>query len=157
MASEKTTKTSNETSSTEEAKTTSKTKALADKASSAKKTVTEKASSAKKTVTKKASSAKKTVTEKAYKAKETVKNNVSTGKEKAKETVAKISATQETYFEIAGEQILMEEINEKIRQAWLAEGHHASRLKSIKTYLNIEERRAYYVINGKAEDKYVEF
>ena len=108
-------------------------------------------------VKEKASSAKKTVTEKAAKAKESVKKSVSTGKAKAKEAVAKISASQETYFEIAGEQILMEDINERIRQAWLAEGHYPSRLKSIKTYLNIEERRAYYVINGKAEDKYVEF
>ena len=51
----------------------------------------------------------------------------------------------------------MEDINERIRQAWLAEGHYPSRLKSIKTYINLEERRAYYVINGKAENKYVEF
>ena len=116
-----------------------------------------KASAKKEQVKEKASSAKKTVTEKATKAKESVKKNVSAGKEKAKAAVAKISATQETYFEIAGEQILMEEINEKIRQAWLAEGHYARSLKSIKTYLNIEERRAYYVINGNAENKYVEF
>lgn len=101
-----------------------------------------KASAKKAEVKEKASSAKKTVTEKAT---------------KAKATVAKLSASQETYFEIGGEQILMEEINERIRQAWLSEGHYAARLKSIKTYLNIEERRAYYVINGKAEDKYVEF
>ena len=51
----------------------------------------------------------------------------------------------------------MEDINERIRQAWLAEGHSPSRLKSVKTYLNIAERRDYYVINGKAENKYVEF
>ncbi len=183
MASEKTTKPSKDTAEASEAKTTANPEtaenALADKASSAKKTVTEKASKAKKTVTEKASKAKKavtekasktkdtvtekaskakdTVTEKASKAKASVKKNVSTGKEKAKATVAKISASQETYFEIAGEQILMEDINEKIRQAWLSEGHYPSRLKSIKTYLNIEERRAYYVINGKAENKYVEF
>ena len=75
-----------------------------------------------------------------------------------KASAAKAStATQETYFEIAGEQILMEDINERIRQAWLAEGHFPSRLRTIKTYLNLEEHRAYYVINGKAENKYVEF
>ena len=75
-----------------------------------------------------------------------------------KAPAAKASAsTQETYFEIGGEQILMEDINERIRQAWLAEGHFPSRLRTIKTYLNLEERRSYYVINGKAENKYVEF
>ncbi|MCR4658454.1 MAG: DUF6465 family protein [Lachnospiraceae bacterium] len=142
-------------------KTSAGVKAAADKVSEkgakAKAQVKKKASSAKETVTTKASKAKETVTTKASKAKETVKKNVSSGKEKAKATVAKISASQETYFEIAGEQILMEDINERIREAWLAEGHHAGRLKSIKTYLNIEERRAYYVINGKAENKFVEF
>ena len=75
-----------------------------------------------------------------------------------KAPAAKASAsTQETYFEIGGEQILMEDINERIRQAWLAEGHFPSRLRTLKTYLNLEERRSYYVINGKAENKYVEF
>ena len=75
-----------------------------------------------------------------------------------KAPAAKVSAsTQETYFEIGGEQILMEDINERIRQAWLAEGHFPSRLRTIKTYLNLEERRAYYVINDEAENKYVEF
>lgn len=76
---------------------------------------------------------------------------------KKSSNAAKPGAIQETYFEIAGEQILMEEINEKIRQAWLAEGHYPSRLRTIRTYLNLSERRAYYVINGKAENKYVEF
>ena len=85
--------------------------------------------------------------------------NKATGKTAAKKSSApaKSGATQETYFEIGGEQILMEDINEKIRQAWIAEGHFPSRLRTIKTYLNLTERRAYYVINGKAENKYVEF
>ena len=113
---------------------------------------TAKAASTASQVKEKAAAAKKTVTEKASKAKDTVKKDISSAKETAKAT-----ASQETYFEIAGEQILMEDINERIRQAWLAEGHYPSRLKSVKTYLNIEERRAYYVINGKAENKYVEF
>ena len=118
---------------------------------------TAKAASTASQVKEKAAAAKKTVTEKASKAKDTVKKDISSAKETAKAKIAKATASQETYFEIAGEQILMEDINERIRQAWLAEGHYPSRLKSVKTYLNIEERRAYYVINGKAENKYVEF
>ena len=135
----------------------SKSLQVKEKATAAKEAVTEKASKAKEAVTEKASKAKETVTEKASKAKETVKKDISSAKETAKAKIAKAAASQETYFEIAGEQILMEDINERIRQAWLAEGHYPSRLKSIKTYINLEERRAYYVINGKAENKYVEF
>ena len=41
---------------------------------------------------------------------------------------AKAGVSLETCFKIAGEQILMEEINEKIRQDWLSEGHFPSRL-----------------------------
>ena len=91
-------------------------------------------------------------------ASESTEKKASTKTPAKKASAAKAStATQETYFEIAGEQILMEDINERIIQAWLAEGHFPSRLRTIKTYLNLEERRAYYVINGKAENKYVEF
>ena len=91
-------------------------------------------------------------------ASERTEKKASTKAPAKKASAAKAStATQETYFEIAGEQILMEDINERIRQSWLAEGHFPSRLRTIKTYLNLEERRAYYVINGKAENKYVEF
>ena len=41
---------------------------------------------------------------------------------------AKAGVPRETYFEIAGEQILMEEINEKIKQDWLSEVNFPSRL-----------------------------
>jgi len=99
------------------------------------------------------SSGKKTTTGKAPAS--SSGNNKTTPKKASAPSKAGVS--QKTYFEIAGEQILMEDINERIRQAWLAEGHYPSRLKTIKTYLNIEERRAYYVINGKAENKFVEF
>ena len=55
----------------------------------------------------------------------------STAKNKATEKTsapAKAGVPRETYFEIAVEQILMEEINEKIRQDRLSEGHFPSRL-----------------------------
>ena len=48
---------------------------------------------------------------------------------------AKAGVSLETCFKIAGEQILMEEINEKIRQDRLSEGHFPSRLRSNKTCL----------------------
>ncbi len=63
----------------------------------------------------------------------------------------------ETYFEKDGEQVKIEDITERIKQQYKDEGHRIGAIKSLKTYLNVEERRAYYVVNGKAEDKYVEF
>ena len=44
----------------------------------------------------------------------------------------------------------------RIQEAYKADGHRVSAIKSLKTYLNLEERRAYYVINDKAEGKYIE-
>lgn len=73
----------------------------------------------------------------------------------AKKAVAK--KVQETYCEINGEQILMEDLVAKVKEAYVAEGHTAASIKSVKTYINLAERKAYYVINDNAEDKYIEF
>ena len=50
----------------------------------------------------------------------------------------------ETYFEFNGMQISSDEMVQRTRAAYLAEG-------------NSNERRAYYVINDNAENKYIEF
>ena len=76
---------------------------------------------------------------------ETVK---STEKSSTPETAA--SVTIENYFEIDGEQIKVEDIVDRIRD----ENKDA---KTIQTYFNFAERRCYYVADGKAEDKFVEF
>ena len=64
--------------------------------------------------------------------------------------VEKSSVTIENYFEIDGEQIKVEDVVAKIR----TENKDA---KTIQTYFNFAERRCYYVVDGKAEDKFVEF
>ena len=38
-----------------------------------------------------------------------------------------------------------------------AEGHRIGNMKDVSVYYNFAERRAYYVVNGKAEDKFIEF
>lgn len=61
------------------------------------------------------------------------------------------------YFEINGEQISTEVITERIKETYKADGHRIGSVKSLDVYYNFDEQRAYYVVNGKAEGKFVEF
>ena len=72
----------------------------------------------------------------------------------AEKPVEKIT---EVYFEYNGEQILSEELVGRIQEAYKNEGHRISSIKTLRVYINPDERKAYYVINDKAEGKFVEF
>ena len=63
----------------------------------------------------------------------------------------------ETYFEFNGIQINSDEIIKRAREAYLAEGNSLDDVKSVKIYINANERRAYYVVNDQAESKFIEF
>ena len=81
-------------------------------------------------------------------------------KKEAKKEVMKEAAggiELETYFEFNGIQINSDEMIEKTKEAYLAEGGSLDDVKSVKVYINANERRAYYVINGQAESKFIEF
>lgn len=71
----------------------------------------------------------------------------------AKKSVERV---QEVYFEFDQKQIEANQVVKKIEEAFKAEGHQIGRIKDLKVYINPEESRAYYVINGKAENKFVE-
>lgn len=123
---------------------------------------TTKADTAKKTVEKVA----KATTEKVTTTKTEVKKAATTAKKKATSTASKAKKTaskvatalvEETYFEFDGFQVSANEINERIKKAYKAEGHRVSSIKSLHIYVNANERRAYYVINNNAEGKYIEF
>lgn len=108
-------------------------------------------------------SAKKAV-EKMPAAKETAKKAISEAKTTATSVkrgrpakAKKAEPIQETFFEFEGNQFMAESIVEKIKDAYKAEGHRVSSIKSLRTYVNLYERKAYYVINDKPENKYVEF
>ena len=64
--------------------------------------------------------------------------------------VEKSSVAIENYFEVDGEQIKVEDIVDKI----YAENKN---LKTLQTYFNFTERKCYYVADGKADGKFVEF
>ena len=80
-----------------------------------------------------------------------------------KKTPAKKAATAaptyETIIEFEGAQINVtpETINAKVLEAYKADGHRPGNVKSLQVYMNLNERRAYYVVNGKEEGKFVEF
>ncbi len=110
---------------------------------------------------------KKTVTP-AEEKKETAKKAVETEKKVAKKpgrkpgrkaaakTEKKKERVQEIYFEYSENQIVCSEIISKIEEAFKAEGHRVSTIKDLRVYVNINENRAYYIINDKAEGKFVE-
>ena len=115
----------------------------------------------KKAVTKKPA-AKKTVTTAtktaAAKKPTTAKKPVNKKKAPARKTAA-AAPTYETFIEFEGAQINVtpETINAKVLEAYKADGHRPGNIKSLQVYMNLNERRAYYVVNGKAEGKFVEF
>ena len=81
----------------------------------------------------------------------------SVNKATAKKKAAEKEVVQEVYIEYNQDQILTKELVEKIQETYKNEGHRISSIKSLRVYINLEERRAYYVINDKSEGKFVEF
>ena len=75
----------------------------------------------------------------------------STNKKTAvKEEVKKVEKKDEVFVQFAGEEYSVEEVMEKAKAAYVAEGHRAAAIKSVRLYIKPEERKAYYVINEKA-------
>lgn len=99
------------------------------------------------TVAKKAEAPKKTAAKKA----EPKKRGRKPAAKKAEPRV------QEVYFEFDGKQVEAGQVVSLIEQAYKNEGHQIGRIKDLKVYINSEEGKAYYVINGDdGEGKYIE-
>lgn len=69
-------------------------------------------------------------------------------KNKAK-VVKEVEKTENIFVESAGYQYKTEDVVANVRAAWVAEGHRAGSIKSLNIYINMDERKAYYVINDK--------
>ena len=67
----------------------------------------------------------------------------------AKKPAAKKEASQNVYIQFDGKEVLTAEILEQVKEAWKAEGHRVSSIKSLDVYVKPEEHAAYYVINEK--------
>lgn len=90
------------------------------------------AEESKKETTKKAAPAKKTTTKKAASAKK-----------------KEVERVEEVYLQFGSLEVTTKEVLDKAKQAYVAEGHRESSIKSIRLYLKPEESMAYYVINDK--------
>ena len=75
----------------------------------------------------------------------------------AKKAAKPVETVQEVYFEYSGGQVLAEDIVGRIKEAYKSEGHRISSIKTLQVYIKPDERKAYYVINDKAEGKFVQF
>ena len=64
---------------------------------------------------------------------------------------------EEVYVQFYGEEVVSNVLVDRIKEAYKNEGHRISSIKSLRVYINVEQRRAYYVINEKPEDKFIEF
>lgn len=78
-------------------------------------------------------------------------------KKTTRKSVKKAEPIQEVFYEYAGEQILTEELVGRIKEQYKSEGHRVGAIKSLRVYINPEHRKAYYVINDKAEGSFIEF
>lgn len=71
-------------------------------------------------------------------------------KKPAKRETKAAEKKDEVYVQFAGEEFSVQDVMEKAKAAYVAEGHRASAIKSVRLYIKPEERRAYYVINEKS-------
>ncbi|MFG6384821.1 MAG: hypothetical protein K1V96_11255 [Lachnospiraceae bacterium] len=68
---------------------------------------------------------------------------------KKAEVKKEVEKVEEIYLQFHGQEIFTKEILDKAKQAYVAEGHRESSIKSIRLYIKPEENMAYYVINEK--------
>ncbi len=107
------------------------------------------------TVVKKAEETVKKAEETAKKAETTVKAAAKTTAKKAtKKAAAKKTAkaekkelVPEVFVQFDGNEDVVANVIERAKEAFTADGHRASSIKSLKVYLKPEEYAAYYVIN----------
>ena len=101
---------------------------------------------------------KKAPVKKAEAPKKTAAKKAELKKRGRKPAVAKKAEprVQEVYFEFGEKQVEAGDIVSKVEQAYKDAGHQIGRIKDLKVYINSEEGRAYYVINGAGEGKFIE-
>lgn len=75
-----------------------------------------------------------------------VKNKVEKAPEKE---VKEAEKTENIIIQTAGMEYDAGKIAADVRAAWVAEGHRESSIKKLNIYINMDERKAYYVINDK--------
>ena len=95
---------------------------------------------------------------------ETKKTKTKTQAKTVKKTASKaakkpvVENKEEFFFEVNGQQVMVNQLDlkQRIHEIYREEGHRPANIKSLQVYVNLEERKAYYVINGKADGKCVD-
>lgn len=99
----------------------------------------------------KAAEAKKETKPAGRPAKAVAKKEVKEVKETKTTKAAKVTTSQKVVLQIGGrEDLSMDSLVERVKAAYVAEGHKADAIKNIEVYIKLEENMAYYVIDGYA-------
>ena len=83
-------------------------------------------------------------------AKATVKEVVAAPEVKEKAAPVKkasVNVSEEVFVQFGNSEVLTKDIVEKVKAAYVAEGHTADSVKKIRVYIKPEEGMAYYVVN----------
>lgn len=94
-----------------------------------------------------------TTVPKAEEVKAEVKAEVKEEAKKAPAKAAKAEIKTALYVQFAGNEVTEADIIDKVKAAYVAEGHKESAIKEINLYVKPEEYAVYYVINDKAIGK----
>ena len=82
--------------------------------------------------------------------KTTAKKETKAAEPKTKST-AKATAAEKVVLQIGGrEDLVMNNLIDRVKAAYVAEGHKADTIKNIEVYIKVDENMAYYVIDGYA-------
>lgn len=60
-----------------------------------------------------------------------------------------VEKTEKTFVQYAGSEWDVDELKEKVRAAYVAEGHYAASIHDLRLYVKPEDGKAYFTINQK--------
>ena len=84
-------------------------------------------------------------------AKATAKKEEKTAEPKTRSRASAKAATEKDVLQIGGrEDVIMNNLIDRVKAAYVAEGHKADTIKNIEVYIKVDENMAYYVIDGYA-------
>ena len=67
-----------------------------------------------------------------------------------------VESVQETIVQVDGVDIaIAETLVERVKEAYKNSGHRVGNIKSLRIYINVNDRKAYYVINDKSDESNV--
>ena len=139
---------------TEAAKTTTTTTTTSTATTAAKPAA--KKPAAKKPAAKKPAAAKKTAAKKPAVKKAPAKKAAAKRGRKPGSKNKVVESVQETIVQVDGVDIAVAEtLVNRVKEAYKNSGHRVGNIKSLRIYINVNDRKAYYVINDKQDEQNV--